>query len=78
MTSNPAPSTLPRPVVGISSLIGGQNHAKIGVTTSGDKHHVTFGDLNQRGGIDPPHWNNDLFNTVTGLLEGESETVKAK
>ncbi len=29
--------------------------AKIGVTTSGDKHHVIFGDLNQQGAINPPH-----------------------
>lgn len=74
-------------------LIGGQNHAKIGVSTSGDKHYVIFGDLNQQGTINPPHCersqngrggmffvveNNDLFNTVTGLLAGESEPVKAK
>lgn len=62
-------------------------------TTSGDKHYVIFGDLNQQGAINPPHCersqdgrdgmffvveNNDPFNTVTGLLEGESEMVKAK
>jgi hypothetical protein len=74
-------------------LIGGQNHAKIGVTTSGDKHYVIFGDLNQQGTINPPHCersqngrggmffvveNKDLFDSVSGLLEGESEPVKAK
>lgn len=74
-------------------LIGGQNHAKIGVTTSGDKHYAIFGDLNQQGTINPPHCersqngrggmffvveNKDLFDTVTGLLDGESEPVKAK
>jgi Deoxyribonuclease II len=34
-------------------LIGGQNHAKVGVTTSGSKHYVIFGDLNQQGSINP-------------------------
>ena len=61
-------------------------------TTSGDNHYVIFGDLDRRR-INPPHCergqngrdgmffvveNNDPFNTVTGLLEGESEMVKAK
>jgi len=74
-------------------LIGGQNHAKIGVTTSGDKHYAIFGDLNQQGTINPPHCersqngrggmffvvdDKDLFDTVTGLLDGESEPVKTK
>ena len=76
-------------------LIGGQNHAKIGVTTSGDKHYAIFGDLNQQGSINPVKGkcdssqngrggmffvveNNDLFDTVTGLLDGETEPVKAK
>jgi hypothetical protein len=60
---------------------------------SGDKHCVIFGDPNQQGTINPPHCergqngrggmffvveNNDLFNTVTGQPEGESEIVKAK
>ena len=34
-------------------LIGGQNHAKIGVATSGSKHYVIFGDLNQQGTLNP-------------------------
>jgi hypothetical protein len=74
-------------------LIGGQNHAKIGVTTSGDKHYAIFGDLNQQGTINPPHCersqngrgglffvveDKDLFDTLSGLIEGESEPVKAK
>jgi hypothetical protein len=29
-------------------LIGGQNHAKVGVTTSGSRHFAIFGDLNSR------------------------------
>jgi hypothetical protein len=74
-------------------LIGGQNHAKIGVTTSGDKHYAIFGDLNQQGTINPPKCdrsqngrggmffvveNKELFDTVSGLLEGDSAPVKAK
>jgi hypothetical protein len=74
-------------------LIGGLNHAKIGVTTSGDKHYAIFGDLNQQGTINPPNCdrsqngrgglffvveNKDLFDSVSGLLEGESEPVKVK
>jgi hypothetical protein len=74
-------------------LIGGQNHAKVGVTTSGDKHYAILGDLNQQGTINPPHCersqngrggmffvveNKDLFDTVSDLLEGESEPVKKK
>ena len=34
-------------------LIGGSSHAKVGVTTSGSKHYVIFGDLNQQGSINP-------------------------
>ena len=34
-------------------LIGGQNHAKVGVTTSGSKLYAIFGDLNQQGSINP-------------------------
>ncbi len=74
-------------------LIGGQNHAKIGVVTTSDKHYAIFGDLNQQGTINPPHCersqngrggmffvveNKDLFDTVTDLLDGETEPVKAK
>jgi hypothetical protein len=74
-------------------LIGGQNHAKIGVTTSGAKHYAIFGDLNQQGTINPPHCersqngrggmlfvvqNEDLFTTLSKLVEGDSEPVKAK
>jgi len=74
-------------------LIGGQNHAKIGVTTSGDKHYAIFGDLNQQGTINPPKCdrsqngrggmffvveNKDLFDTLSDLVEGETEPVKAK
>jgi hypothetical protein len=74
-------------------LIGGQNHAKIGVTTSGIKHYAIFGDLNQQGTINPPHCdrsqngrggmffvveNEDPFDSLSKLVEGESEPVKVK
>jgi hypothetical protein len=74
-------------------LIGGQNRAKIGVTTSGAKHYAIFGDLNQQGTIYPPHCersqngrggmffvvqNEDLFSTLSKLVEGDSEPAKAK
>lgn len=74
-------------------LIGGQNHAKIGVTTAGGKQYAIFGDLNQQGTINPPHCdrsqngrgglffavaNKDLYHTVSDLMDGETEPVKAK
>ncbi|HYK89534.1 MAG TPA: hypothetical protein VE398_12235, partial [Acidobacteriota bacterium] len=30
------------------------NHAKLGVSTSGDKHYSIFGDMNQQGSLSPP------------------------
>jgi hypothetical protein len=76
-------------------LIGGQNHAKVGVTTSGSKHYAIFGDLNQQGSINPVKGkcdssqngrggmffvveNDQLFKTLTDMLEGEDEPFKAK
>jgi hypothetical protein len=48
------PSITPTPAHGTVTanghsigLIGGQNHAKIGVTKLGAKHYAIFGDLNQ-------------------------------
>ena len=67
------------------------NHAKIGVTTSGDKHYAIFGDLNQQGTIDPPRCdrsqngrgglffvveNKDLFDGVTRLIDGKDAAPK--
>jgi Deoxyribonuclease II len=70
-------------------LTGGNNHAKIGVTTSGGKKFTIFGDLNQEGTLKPVvgdcgvsqnargglffivENHDDLFNTVTDLLEGK-------
>ena len=76
-------------------LIGGQNHAKVGVTTSGSKHYAIFGDLNQQGSINPVNGscaksqngrgglffvveNENLFKTLSGMLEGEDEPFKSK
>jgi hypothetical protein len=76
-------------------LIGGQNHAKVGVTTSGSNHYAIFGDLNQQGTINPVKGacdssqngrggmffvvkNDELFKTLSGMLEGEDEPFKAK
>lgn len=73
-------------------LKGGQNHAKIGVTTSGNKHYAIFGDLNQQGTVAPPKCNRSqngrgglffvvddkaLFDSVTDLLEGDTAPSKA-
>ena len=76
-------------------LIGGQNHAKVGVTTSGSNHYAIFGDLNQQGTINPVKGacdssqngrggmffvvkNDQLFKTLSDMLEGEDEPFKAK
>lgn len=67
-------------------LVSGANHAKIGVTTSGDDKFAIFGDMNQQGTIAPPRCeqsqngrgglffvvkNKDLFDTMTDLLDGD-------
>jgi hypothetical protein len=76
-------------------LIGGQNHAKVGVTTSGSNHFAIFGDLNQQGTINPKSGkcdssqngrggmffvvkNDELFKTLSDMLDGEDEPFKAK
>jgi hypothetical protein len=63
------------------------NHAKIGVSTSGDKHYAIFGDMNQqgvatgancgssqngRGGLFYVVDNSQLFDGVTDLIAGSS------
>jgi hypothetical protein len=73
-------------------LKGGQNHAKIGVTTTGDKHYTIFGDLNQQGTIAPPKCERSqngrgglffivedkaLFDSVSDLLEGDTAPLMA-
>jgi hypothetical protein len=73
-------------------LKGGQNHAKIGVTTTGDKHYAIFGDLNQQGTIAPPKCERSqngrgglffvvedkpLFDSVSNLLTGDTAPLKA-
>jgi hypothetical protein len=74
-------------------LVGGQNHAKVGVSTSGEQHLSIFGDLNQqgtlsgtckssqngRGGLFYVLENTDLFNDMTKLLHGKvASTVAPK
>lgn len=73
------------------NLMAPSNHAKIGVTTSGDKHYAIFGDLNQQGAIAPPDCdksqngrggiffavnNQDLFESVTRLIDGQPAPKK--
>ena len=73
-------------------LIGGSNHAKIGVTTTGSKHYAIFGDLNQQGTIAPPKCERSqngrgglffvvedkaLFDGVTDLLDGDTAPTRA-
>jgi hypothetical protein len=75
-------------------LIGGSNHAKIGVTTSGKPLSI-FGDLNQQGTINPYKGkcdrsqngrgglffvveDADLFKSLSAMLDGDDEPVKAK
>ena len=74
-------------------LVGGQNHAKIGVSTSGQQHLSIFADLNQqgalsgtckssqngRGGLFYVMENRDLFEDMTKLLDGKiASTVAPK
>ncbi|MEA2930566.1 MAG: hypothetical protein QOG38_2994 [Hyphomicrobiales bacterium] len=74
------------------SLTATANHAKIGVTTSGDKHYAIFGDLNQQGTIAPPGKcnasqngrgglffvveNKELFDSVSALIGGKDAPPK--
>lgn len=63
------------------------NHAKIGVSTSGSAHYSIFGDMNQQGAIAKPKCsssqngrgglffvvdNTELFDSMTGLLQGSA------
>ena len=66
-------------------LIGGQNHAKVGVSTSGKEHLSIFADLNQqgtlsgkcsssqngRGGLFYVVDDESLFADMTKLLDGK-------
>jgi hypothetical protein len=73
------------------SLTATANHAKFGVTTSGDKHYSIFGDLNQQGTIAPPGCdksqngrgglffvveNKELFDSVSALVGGKDAPPK--
>jgi hypothetical protein len=68
------------------------NHAKVGVSTSGDKHYVIFGDMNQqgvytgadckkaqnpRGGMFFVMENAGLWKSMTSLLNGTTEPTTA-
>jgi Deoxyribonuclease II len=69
----------------VIGLVGGQNHAKVGVSTSGERPLSIFGDLNQqgtltgnckrsqngRGGMFYVLENADLFKDMTELLDGK-------
>jgi len=62
------------------------NHAKIGVSTSGDRHYAIFGDMNQqgtlsgnckssqdgRGGLFYVLENEDLSDSITALIKGKT------
>jgi hypothetical protein len=69
------------------------NHAKIGVSTSGNHHYVIFGDLNQQGAVSPPDCgksqngrgglffvldNKALADSVTDLVEGDTALTRGK
>jgi hypothetical protein len=68
------------------------NHAKVGVSTSGEKHYVIFGDMNQqgvyaganckkaqnaRGGMFFVMENAGLWKSMTSLLSGATEPTSA-
>jgi Deoxyribonuclease II len=72
-------------------LAAPNNHAKIGVSTAGGNHYAIFGDLNQQGVLAPPGCdssqngrgglffvvnNKKLFDSVTGLIEGETASTR--
>lgn len=74
--------------IGLRGGVGADfNHAKIGVTVSGDTPYVIFGDMNQQGSLSPPECSSsqngrgglffavkdqDLLNSVSGLLMGKT------
>jgi hypothetical protein len=63
------------------------NHAKIGVSISGDEHYAIFGDMNQQGSLSGPNCkssqngrgglfyvvnNAELSSSVQGLINGKT------
>ena len=67
------------------------NHAKLGVSTSGDKHYAIFGDMNQQGSVSGPKCSSsqngrgglfyvvndqDLATSLGSLIDGQSAPVK--
>jgi len=74
-------------------LVGSANHAKVGVSISGSKHYTILGDMNQQGTAFTPKCgrsqngrgglffvlnNPALFESVTGLIDGETAGTRAK
>jgi len=73
-------------------MVGSANHAKIGVSTSGDVHYSIFGDMNQqgaafgskcgssqngRGGIFFVLSDEKLFKSVSDLVDGDTAPQRA-
>jgi hypothetical protein len=69
------------------------NHAKIGVSTSGDHHYAIFGDMNQQGSLSGPNCkssqngrgglfyvldNKTLSESVAALIKGKTAPTKVK
>jgi hypothetical protein len=69
------------------------NHAKGGVSTSGDKHYVIFGDLNQQGALSRPDCgksrngrgglffvldNKTLADSLGNLIDGDTAPTRGK
>jgi hypothetical protein len=74
-------------------LAAPSNHAKIGVSASGPHRYVIFGDLNQQGALVLPDCgksqngrgglffvldNEQLFDSVSALIDGDTAPTKAK
>jgi hypothetical protein len=68
------------------------NHAKLGVSTSGDHHYVIFGDMNQQGAVSGSNCSSsqngrgglfyvlddaDLFTSLSNLLSGQTAPTNA-
>lgn len=74
------------------NLTAPSNHAKIGTAISGGKNYAIFGDMNQQGALSPPGCdksqngrgglffavqNDDLFNGIKALIDGETASINA-
>jgi hypothetical protein len=79
-------------VFGLTGGLGANfNHAKIGVSTSGERHYAIFGDMNQQGSLSGPNCassqngrgglfyvldNASLADGVTALITGATAPAK--